>query len=176
MNGEIHDYTKLGSGDMSRMPSPSPSGPRGPGSKKRSSVPLCGCLVAAVVVFMVAIVVAAVALELPALMKSNEAYQEELARAQADPRVRDALGEPVVDGWMPTGRVQSGDIGFVDLSVKLKGPKGTGTLNIQATRSAGVWTFQSLDVRLSEESRIRYIDLSNDPLGPAGPSTQGSLP
>ena len=38
------------------------------------------------------------------LMKSSDAYQDAVARAQADPAVQAALGAPIEEGLFVTGR------------------------------------------------------------------------
>lgn len=176
MNGEVYDYTKFGSEPAPPAPPARPSEPKAPKPGKRKAISCAGCSVAILVLCFVIALVAGLVVGLPALMKSNDAYQEGLARAQADPRVREILGEPVVDGWMPTGSVNTnGDTGSVSLSVGIRGPKGSGTLHIEATKSAGVWTYQVLGVRLSEGSEIKYIDLRGGQLGFATPRNPGRV-
>jgi hypothetical protein len=93
-------------------------------------------------------------------MKSTDAYREALARAQASPEVREALGEPVKAGWFVQGNVNvSGPSGNADLSVPLSGPKGKGTLYITAKKQAGKWEYEVLEVAVDgRQERIKLLN------------------
>jgi len=99
-------------------------------------------------------------------IKSSDAYEEALARARANPAVVAALGEPVEDGWLVGGNIQvNGPSGSADLSSSLHGPKGKGTLYVVATKSAGRWEYQTLEVEV--DGSPERIDLL------AGPAERG---
>ncbi len=79
------------------------------------------------------------------MMKSSDAYGMAMARAQASPQVRQALGEPFEAGYMVSGRVNvNGAAGDADMAIPLTGPKGSGTLYLVAEKSAGEWIFKKL--------------------------------
>ncbi len=160
MSGEIYDYTKFGA-EPTPPPVPTrPSAPQEPRPKKKSGIPCLGCSAVAIGLFFAAAVVTAIVFGLPVLMKSNDAYADGLARAQQDFRVRSVLGDPITDGWMPTGSVNAnGSTGSVSLRVGLSGPNATGTLEIEATKSGTTWTYQTLGVRLDEIGGNGYINL-----------------
>jgi hypothetical protein len=49
-------------------------------------------------------------------MKSSDAYKRALAKAKADPRVVNALGSPITDGFFVWGKTNvSGSSGYADL-------------------------------------------------------------
>src|SRR5207244_4022815 len=53
-------------------------------------------------------------------IKSSEPYTEALARAKADDRVKDLLGEPVEAGYWVTGEISiSGPSGKADLAIPI---------------------------------------------------------
>src|SRR6185436_9997466 len=82
-------------------------------------------------------------------IKSSDVYEEALARARANPAVVEALGQPVEDGWLVGGNINvNGPSGSADLSAPLHGPKGKGTLYIVATKSAGRWEYETLEVEV----------------------------
>jgi hypothetical protein len=95
-------------------------------------------------------------------MKSTDAYRDGLARAQASPEVRAALGEPIKAGWFVQGKVNvSGPSGNADLSVPLSGPKGKGTLYITAKKQAGKWEYEVLEVAVDgRQERINLLNSS----------------
>lgn len=92
--------------------------------------------------------VAAIALlifGIAAASKSSEPYQEGLLAAQQDQRVITALGEPLKDGFMPSGSIEiSGERGQAQLSVPLQGSRGRGKLHIEAVLYAGQWQYTTL--------------------------------
>jgi len=102
------------------------------------------------------------------LMKTNDAYREALARAKASPAVIRALGAPVREGLFVSGSVQvSGPSGRAELAIPVSGPKGKGTIFVSARKSAGRWTFSTIQVEVDETKE--RIDL----LGPGEPRIPG---
>lgn len=92
------------------------------------------------------------------IMKSSDAYKAGLARAQASPAVSAALGSPIEAGWFASGSVNvTGPSGEAHLEIPISGPKGQGKVFVEATKSAGAWTYSKLEV-LVEASGER-IDL-----------------
>jgi hypothetical protein len=83
------------------------------------------------------------------LMKSSDAYKLAFARAQRNPAVVNALGEPLKGGLFVSGNVNvNGPSGRADLSIPIAGPKGSGTIYIKATKSMGQWSFDQLVVQV----------------------------
>jgi hypothetical protein len=78
--------------------------------------------------------------------RSTEVYQAALARARQDSVIVRELGEPVKDGWFPTGETNwdSKGGGSARITIRLSGPRGRGTLRVQATRVHSVWQFEVL--------------------------------
>jgi len=80
-----------------------------------------------------------------AMMKSSDAYKDGVAQAKSHPAVQAALGTPIEEGMFVMGNIDlKNDSGEANLSVPLSGPAGDGTLHIEAIKSAGQWTFNSL--------------------------------
>lgn len=81
------------------------------------------------------------------MIESSGAFAEAFAKASQNPEVTAALGPPLTPGFGMSGSVeQKNDTGSADFTVPLKGSKGTGSMHVVARRSAGVWTFQKIDV------------------------------
>ncbi len=92
------------------------------------------------------------------LIKSSGPYQDALVAAAASPEVTAALGTPIEAGWLVTGNINvSGTSGRAQLAIPISGPKGKGTIYVQATKSAGTWTFDLLQVEII--GRPERIDL-----------------
>jgi hypothetical protein len=123
---------------------------------KRWAVPV-GCLVAimAVVGFFVGIFFFVFS-----VFKYSDVYVVSLKQAQASHAVVKSLGEPIKEGFLVFGSIHvNGPSGEADLSIPISGPKGSGTLYAVATKSAGKWHFQVLEVDIKgSEGRIDLLD------------------
>jgi hypothetical protein len=107
--------------------------------------------------------VAVVAAIVSGAMTSSEPYAHALAEAKASPAVAEALGTPLEPGFFASGSIHvTGPSGTAALAIPLSGPKGKGTIYVEATKSAGVWTYETLLVR------VKGSDEAIDLLG-AGP-------
>jgi hypothetical protein len=93
-------------------------------------------------------------------MKASEAYQTAFDTAKDDPRVVAALGKPITPGYFTSGSINvNGSSGDAELSIPISGPKGKGTIYLEATKSAGEWTYSKLEVELVESGE--RIDLND---------------
>jgi hypothetical protein len=92
------------------------------------------------------------------MMKSTDVYSQALKRAKADPQVVSALGSPITDGYFTSGSIQeSGPSGTAELSIPISGPKGSGTIYLEARKSTGQWSFNKLVVEIEHPNQ--RIDL-----------------
>jgi hypothetical protein len=90
--------------------------------------------------------------------RHSDCYTQALARASADPHVLEKMGQPIVAGWLISGNINiSGPSGNADISIPLSGPKGKGTIYVVAKKSAGDWSFETLQVEI--EGQTQRIDL-----------------
>ncbi len=81
------------------------------------------------------------------LLRSSDAYQQAMAKAQADPRVAQALGAPFQPDWYLLGSVNLvNDGGHADLLIPLRGKTHSGRLHVVASKAAGAWTLNTLDL------------------------------
>lgn len=102
-------------------------------------------------------------------LRASIPYEQGLAVAQADPRAREALGEPIRAGWWVYGVVEdAGQGGSATLVLPLEGPRGKGTLRLAASKSGGLWSQRG--VLLSLEPQGETLDLL-PPSSEAGPAT-----
>lgn len=114
-------------------------------------VPVLGALLLAL---FVALALGGVALLLGAI-KSSGAYQQALTRAQSDPAVVAALGEPIHAGWFVQGNIGvDGASGEADLAIPLEGTRADGTLYVVAEKRAGEWRYERLAVNVDGGERI----------------------
>jgi Cytochrome oxidase complex assembly protein 1 len=87
-------------------------------------------------------------------IRSSGAYQEALVQVRASPAVREALGQPIREGWWVMGSVEvTGPSGTASLSIPVSGPLGDATVYVDASKRAGEWSLQLLQVRLDRDHR-----------------------
>ena len=103
------------------------------------------------------------------VMKQSDAYKTALARAQANSAVIEAFGSPISQTGIVAGNSNvTGPTGEAKLSIPLSGPKGKATLYVAATKSADVWYFQTMLVKI--EKTGERIDLNQLQLPSTRPS------
>jgi hypothetical protein len=116
--------------------------------------------VAAVVVGVVVFVAAAcLALYffIATLLKDSDAYQMAVAKLMANSEATQLLGLPVEPG-LPAGNISlNNDAGKARLAIPVQGSKAKGTVYLEATKSAGEWRFDYLELEL--EGSGKRIDL-----------------
>jgi len=80
-------------------------------------------------------------------IKSSDPYVDSFTRAQNDPEVIAALGEPIEAGWAVQGEISvTNDDGNANLDYDISGPKGTGTVHVTGEKNNGVWTYSIMSV------------------------------
>jgi len=103
------------------------------------------------------------------VLKQTDAYKTALARAQENPAVIEAIGSPISQTGIVSGKSNvTGPTGEAKLSIPLKGPKGKAILYVEATKSADVWYFQTMLVKI--EKTGERIDLNQLQLPSKRPS------
>lgn len=108
-----------------------------------------GCALAALVVFLVLGFIAAIVFGVMAMVKSSGAYDEALRAARQSAEVREALGEPIEEGWFVTGQVNtSGPSGEASLAIPLSGPKDSATLYVEGQKRADRWRYTVMELEL----------------------------
>lgn len=80
-------------------------------------------------------------------IKSSDPYQAAINAAQSSPAATASLGSPIKPGLIVTGEINiNGSSGDVDLAIPVSGPKGKGTIYVAGHRSAGKWTYTTLEL------------------------------
>ena len=78
-------------------------------------------------------------------MKASDPYRLAMDRATASPAVTQALGTQIKAGFFVSGKISvDGASGSANLAIPLSGPKGKGTVYVEASKAAGEWTFTRL--------------------------------
>ena len=93
------------------------------------------------------------------VIRNSDVAAQAIEIIQEDPRVQDRLGEPVEIGWLITGKIEvNNDSGVASLTIPVSGPRGSGSVIVDATRSGGIWTFDAM--RFSVDGEESGIDIS----------------
>jgi hypothetical protein len=91
------------------------------------------------------------------MFRSSESYKMALKEAQDSPCVATRLGTPLTPGWTLSGNMKEGsDDGSANLSIPIHGPRGKGSLELEAEKDSGIWRITSL-VLVSETGRIQIV-------------------
>ena len=90
------------------------------------------------------------------VLKSSEPYQMALEHVQNDPKVIEQLGEPIEEsGWFPSGEVNvNNGSGRAGLYFHVAGPRGKGTVHVEARRIGGRWGLTLLEITPEGGQRI----------------------
>ena len=84
---------------------------------------------------------------LTAAMKQSEAYQMASAAVAQDTRVQQQFGTPLAFGT-PMGSIEvNGPTGSAKLSFSIEGPRGRGTVFVEAEKRMGRWEMHGLAVQ-----------------------------
>lgn len=82
-------------------------------------------------------------------LKSAKPYTDSIVAVQQSAAAKEALGEPIVPGFMPTGNISTkNDTGEVDYSIGVSGPKGSGTIKVKGSKANGVWTYDVWELQV----------------------------
>jgi hypothetical protein len=112
------------------------------------------------------------------VLKSSEPYKMALERVQNDPKVIEALGQPIEAGWTVSGEVipQIGPAsGNARLDFDVSGPKGKAHVHSEARCVFVKWGLTKVEVTTPDNKRI-VLDVSgdNDDGGDAAPFQRGT--
>lgn len=97
-----------------------------------------------------------------AVLKNSEPYQMALEQARTHPEVIERLGEPIKDGFLPTGSMDVSDgRGEALLQFKIAGPKGEAKVSSRSQLIGEQWGISQLDVTFEDGHRL-VIDTVGD--------------
>jgi hypothetical protein len=79
------------------------------------------------------------------LMKQSGAYQLALSHVETHSGAREILGSPLQAGWFVSGETRiSGPSGKANISFSVSGPKGSGTVYVDAKKEMGKWNLKNI--------------------------------
>jgi hypothetical protein len=125
---------------------------------------LLGCLVA---IFLLCAFVAAIFTVVDVSFRNSTVYQEALACAGKSSQVNDRIGNPLRPGRILSGELNvSGSTGTATMRIPITGPRGKGSIVLDARKVDGTWIFRTLEVQIEGQSDVVNL------LDREGPSEQ----
>lgn len=99
----------------------------------------------------------------PRLMKGTEAYHMTMDAVRDDPRVREALGAGIEDGFWIGGavHVEGSGTGEATYRIPVHGDKAGGTVFSHALKSDGKWVVTLLYVKVGDKAPIVLVNKDN---------------
>ncbi|MBI4868029.1 MAG: hypothetical protein HY816_13875, partial [Candidatus Wallbacteria bacterium] len=93
-------------------------------------------------------------------MKASDAYRQAMDRARTSPAVVEALGTPIREGFFVSGNISvDGASGMANLAIPVSGPRGKGTVYVEAKKAVGEWTFSRLVFEAAEtKERVDILE------------------
>ena len=96
------------------------------------------------------------------IIQESDGVKEAMSRVQQNEIIISALGEPIEISGMTTGNIRtSNGTTSLDVTVPIKGPDGTGVLKIIGNEQNDVWSYQFMEVHLSDSNETVNL-LDND--------------
>ena len=110
-------------------------------------------------------IIAAVLYWVFTMMGNSGPAQLAFDTASGSPVLARRLGSPLKKGWLVSGSIEvSGPSGRAELSMPISGPKGEGTLYLEAHRQADLWQLDMLKFGPQDsEERIDLLATSAPP-------------
>jgi hypothetical protein len=91
------------------------------------------------------------------VVKKTDVYGEALKRAQNSAEVQKELGTPIATGWSFSGEVNyKNGAGTASFKQPVTGPKGEGTLKVEAEKKPGAaaWQYSTLEVEFLDGHKV----------------------
>src|SRR5437763_1924932 len=111
-------------------------------------------------------------------VKSSEVYRRAFEKARNDQAVIAELGQPVNDGWLVVGSIETNRSGEgAKFHFPVSGPKNSGTVYVVALKvrelySDDEWHFETLEVEVNgKPGRINLVEKTDDTGGDAATPT-----
>lgn len=88
------------------------------------------------------------------LLRGDHVFKVSLHLIQKDQEITAAIGQPIQTGFVFSGDVHTkGSTGEAKISYPIKGPRGSGQAEVEASQSAGEWKFTRIRVHLKKSKQ-----------------------
>jgi|HubBroStandDraft_3_1064219.scaffolds.fasta_scaffold652745_1 hypothetical protein len=122
------------------------------------SIWLATCISGAIVAFVIAFIVTS----------SSEVTSNAFRMAERNRLLTERLGSPLHKGWFVLGNIETTPTsGRAELAIPVSGPKGSGTLYVEAHKQAGLWKVDSLQLGIKDSEERTDLLLTARDASPA---------
>jgi hypothetical protein len=88
-------------------------------------------------------------------LRESEPYRFAMSTVQQDATVAAALGSPITATKMISGNFNKfNDQSFINLAIPISGPKGSGVLQVVASKTDGDWSYSTLQVFVADTKQV----------------------
>ena len=129
-------------------------------------VPTLGCVGCVLPLVLFGGCIAAIIGGAATMGKNSPVYTQGLARARANPAVIAQLGEPIEDKGISNVNINTTNgVTTADLTIKIAGPKGAGTLHAVGTARGSTVNFSTLTVSVPGSGSINLLETGQQDSG-----------
>jgi hypothetical protein len=119
-------------------------------------VPLGGCM-SLIVIFL--IFIGSIFYGVTAAFEESQPYEYALETINQDEEIISALGSPIVkDGMIQGNYNNTNGNKTADMKIPVSGPKGSGTLFVEATGKDDNWTYDVIRVEIKDDENINLLE------------------
>ncbi|MFT6796981.1 MAG: hypothetical protein ACJART_002129 [Maribacter sp.] len=120
------------------------------------AVPLGGC-VSLIVVFI--IFIGSIFYGVTTVLEESQPYEYALEKINQDEEITNSLGSPIEKDGMIQGSYNNNNGNkTADIKIPISGPKGSGTLFVEATGENGDWTYNVIRVEIKDNEHIDLLE------------------
>ena len=91
-------------------------------------------------------------------IRTTEPYRHSVDLALKNPKVRQALGEPVKVEGFPQGSVNDSNGGEAKMYIKLRGTNASATIRVNGTNRNGTWKYWAIRVDTDQGEHIDLLE------------------
>ena len=119
-------------------------------------VPVGGCLTMLV---LLVVFVGSIFYGVTTMFEGSDPYKYAFEKINEDEQLVELLGSPIVKDGMVQGSLNynNGD-GKADMKIPISGPKGSGTLYINATSGGDEWTYHEIRVEIKDNETFDLLE------------------
>ncbi len=109
-----------------------------------------GCLTLLVIA---GLIIGGIIYSVSSFVKNTDVYTHALEKAQKNPNVVSQIGSPIESDGIAQGNISmNNNEGEANLSIPVKGNKGSGSIRVVAYKNGKEWTYETLSFQSENES------------------------
>ena len=120
-----------------------------------------GCLT---LIVIAGLIIGGIVYSVSSFMKSSDVYVHSIEVAQKNTEVTSKIGSPIVTDGIAQGNISiNNNVGDANLTIPVKGNKGSGSIQVVAHKAGKEWEYQVMSFQSDDESSepINLLEKSN---------------